>query len=85
MQIITGTSRRTRSKSYMLSLTEYVWKFRNNALWDTGQHALLDCFVVSTCFIVRLPGLMWLSMRVALASVMPIAHQRHIQSLQPTL
>ena len=25
----------------MLSLTECVWEFQNNALWDTHQHALL--------------------------------------------
>ena len=35
MQYFTGISRNTQSKSYMLSLTECVWKFQNNALWDT--------------------------------------------------
>ena len=35
MQLITGISRNTQSKSYMLSLTECDWEFRNNALWDT--------------------------------------------------
>ena len=25
----------------MLSLTESVWDFQNDALWDTHQHALL--------------------------------------------
>ena len=35
MQLFTGISRHTQSKSYMLSLTECVWKLRNNALWDT--------------------------------------------------
>ena len=35
MQFFTGISRNTQSKSDMLSLTECVWEFRNNALWDT--------------------------------------------------
>ena len=35
MQLLTGISRNTQSNSYMLSLTECVWEFRNNALWDT--------------------------------------------------
>ena len=35
MQLITGISRNTQSISYMLSLTECVWEFQNNALWDT--------------------------------------------------
>ena len=35
MQIFTGISRNTQSKLYMLSLTECVWGFQNNALWDT--------------------------------------------------
>ena len=34
-------SRNTQSKSYKLPLTECVWEFQNNALWDTLQHALL--------------------------------------------
>ena len=34
MHFFTGISRNTQSKSYMLSLTECVWKFRNNELWD---------------------------------------------------
>ena len=41
MQFFPGVSRNTRSKSYMPSLTECVWEFQNNALWDTHQHALL--------------------------------------------
>ena len=44
MQFFTGISRNTQSKSYtntMLSLTECVWNFKNDALWDTHQHALL--------------------------------------------
>ena len=40
MQFFTGISRNTQSKSYMLSLTECVWEFQNNALWDTCLHAL---------------------------------------------
>ena len=35
MPFLTGISRNTQSKSYTLSLTEYVWEFRDNALWDT--------------------------------------------------
>ena len=35
MQLITGISRNTQSKSYTLSLTECVWELRNSALWDT--------------------------------------------------
>ena len=35
MQFFTGISRNTQSKSYMLSLTECDWEFRDNALWDT--------------------------------------------------
>ena len=34
MQFLTGISRNTQSKSYMLSFTEFVWDFQNNALWD---------------------------------------------------
>ena len=41
MQFSTGISRDTQSKSYMLSLAEYVWEIRINALWDTNQPALL--------------------------------------------
>ena len=35
MQFFAGISRNTQSKSYMLSLTQCVWDFQNNALWDT--------------------------------------------------
>ena len=35
MQVFTEISRNTQSKSYMLSLTECIWEFPNNALWDT--------------------------------------------------
>ena len=41
MQFFTGISRNTQYKSYMLSLTECVRDFQNNALWDTHCHALL--------------------------------------------
>ena len=40
MQFFAGISRNTQSKFYMLSLTECVWEFQNNALWDTHKHAL---------------------------------------------
>ena len=44
MQFFTEISRNTQSKSYIrLSLTECVWEFRNNALWDTHKH----CPIVS--------------------------------------
>ena len=33
-KLFTGIPRKTQSKYYMLSLTEYVWEFQNNALWD---------------------------------------------------
>ena len=35
MQFFTGITRNTQPKSYMLSLTECVWDFQNNALWET--------------------------------------------------
>ena len=35
MQFFTRISSNTMSKSYMLSLTESVWDFQNNGLWDT--------------------------------------------------
>ena len=35
MQFFTGIFRNTQSKLYMLSLTECVWDFQDNALWDT--------------------------------------------------
>ena len=35
MQFFTGISRNTRSKCHMLSLTECIRDFQNNALWDT--------------------------------------------------
>ena len=41
MQCFTENSKNTQSNSYMLSLTECVWEFWNNALWDTHLHALL--------------------------------------------
>ena len=36
-----GFPENTQSESYMLSLTECVLDFQNNALWDTHQHDLL--------------------------------------------
>ena len=47
----TQSKRNTQSKLYMRSLTEFIWDFQNNALWDTNQHALL---VVSTFRINKL-------------------------------
>ena len=40
MQFLIGFPRNTQSKSFMLSLTEYAWKFQYRALWDTLRHAL---------------------------------------------
>ena len=40
MRFFNGISRNTQSKSYILSLTEWVQAFQCNALWDTHQHAL---------------------------------------------
>ena len=45
MQFFAGFSKNTQPQSYILSLTECVWVFRNNALWDA--HALFGrtgCF-----------------------------------------
>ena len=50
MQFLTGISRNSQSKSdtymqgCMLSLTECVWNFQNNALWDTHLHALFTVY-----------------------------------------
>ena len=41
MQFFIGISRNTQSKYYELSLTECLWEFRNDALWDTHLHVLL--------------------------------------------
>ena len=35
MQIFTGISGNPQSKSDTLQLTECVWEFQNDALWDT--------------------------------------------------
>ena len=44
MQVFTGVSRSTPYKvNSRLSLTECVWDCRNNALWDTHEHSLLQC------------------------------------------
>ena len=40
MQFSAGISRKTQSKSYMLSLTESARDFQNNELWDTHENAL---------------------------------------------
>ena len=37
-QIFTGISSNTQSKLCVVSMTERVWDFRNNALWDTHYH-----------------------------------------------
>ena len=41
--IFPGISKKSVSKSHMLSLTVCVWEFLNNALWDSHEHALLVC------------------------------------------
>ena len=33
------------SQNHILSVTECVWDFQTNALWDTRYHALLLCNV----------------------------------------
>ena len=40
-RFFTVISRNTQSKSYVLSLTECVWDFQSNVLWDTHSHTLL--------------------------------------------
>ena len=48
MQFSTGITRSTQSKSYMLSLTEDVCEFRNNALWISNlMFCLSDTVMVS--------------------------------------
>mgnify|MGYP001801524082 CR=1 FL=1 len=39
MQFFSRISRNTQSKSHMLTLTEYDWDLRNEALWDARQLA----------------------------------------------
>ena len=39
MQLFTGISRNTQSKSHMLLLTECVCHFQNSVFWDTLYHA----------------------------------------------
>ena len=46
MQFFTGISRYTQSKSFMLSLTQCVWEFQSNALWNTHNHILLPAAIV---------------------------------------
>ena len=43
MQFFSGISSNIKAID-MLSLTECVWDFQNNALWDTHQHALLKLY-----------------------------------------
>ena len=57
-QFFTRISRNTQSKSYTLSLTECVWEVRNNALWDTHQHALFYSFSF-LCSTVLMLSLIW--------------------------
>ena len=48
MPFFTGVSRITQSKSFMLSLTECVWDFQNDVLWDSHEHALfmfVECYI----------------------------------------
>ena len=49
IQFFTVISRKTQSKLYILSFTECVWNFQNNALWDTHLHALL-CWKLNLWF-----------------------------------
>ena len=35
MQFLTGVSINIQSKSYMLSLTDCIWEFRDDVLFDT--------------------------------------------------
>ena len=44
MQFFSGISRNAQSKLYMLSLTECVGDFQNNALWDTHLHSIRKGF-----------------------------------------
>ena len=48
MKFFTGITRNTQSKSYMLSLSERVWDFQNNVLWDTHCHAQSDIYFLYT-------------------------------------
>ena len=48
MQFLTGITRNAQSKSYMPSLTECVWDFQNNALWDAHCHAQSDIYFLYT-------------------------------------
>ena len=68
----------SKLKSYMLSLTEYVWKSQNNALWDTLYHDLFCRFTEKDSYLswwsVRklyaIPvRLVWSSLTNALGSV----------------
>ena len=54
MQSFTGISWNLQSKSYTLSLTECIWEFQNNALWNTHWYTQLGfrltCFTHSETF-----------------------------------
>ena len=50
-------SRNTQSKSYMLSLTECVWEFQNNALWDTHKYAPHNMETAMNTLVLPLPSL----------------------------
>ena len=67
MQFFTGISRIPQSKSYMLSLTESVWDFQYNALWDTHAHAL---FCVYSTYIWQRPYLQYLHLTETLSTVL---------------
>ena len=51
MQFFTGISRNTKSKLYMLSLTECVGDSQNNALWDIHEHVLFRSSFQSSALI----------------------------------
>ena len=57
MQFFIAISRNTESKSYMLSLTECVWDFLNNALWDTHIHALSGLHLLEKGKTTHQPGI----------------------------
>ena len=42
VQFFIRISRNTQSHSYLLSMSECVWDFQNNAFWDIHQHALFQ-------------------------------------------
>ena len=42
MQFFTRILQNTQSKSFLLSLTECVWEFQNNALWDNMPYSIVN-------------------------------------------